>query len=169
MLCYLQRIMLKKIAIVGKVVNCQVEKRGKLSTSNLFSLPIRKCSWLEKPRAAAECASSPPPAWPPDSRELAPPLPMLFSTVTIQTRRWNRQQSICCLWKKAVYKTCQRKRGRDSWKGRDTVLGVSFLWGLSLWWHRNELIAMNACMKELGCVMCKVCSWTHFPLLFPRG
>lgn len=40
--------------------------------SPIYFLTSQECSWLQKPRAAAEHASSPPLAWPPDSLELAP-------------------------------------------------------------------------------------------------
>lgn len=105
-----------------------------------------------------------------------PPVPVVFSTPAMQTRRWDRQQPICCLWNEFLYKTCQRKRDAASLKKKKAETST---WGFYFWvcvplqWHRNEVTAMNTCIEELGHIMwimlrVKFAPGHIFPLPFPK-
>lgn len=107
-----------------------------------------------------------------------PPVPMVLSTSTMQTRRWNQQQSICCLWNKVLsYTKHARGRGYGQLKKKkkpaETSTWVSLFGCVPLQWHRNEVTAMNTCIEELGYIMwimlCVKFALGHtFPLSFPR-
>lgn len=73
--------------------------------------------------------------------------------------------------KESLIQNMPEGEGYEQLKKQTHVLGVSFFGGgVPLQWHRNEGIAMNTCIGELGYVMCTMlCVKFAFGHIFPSG
>lgn len=121
--------------------------------SPIYFLTSQECSWLQKPWAAAEHASSPPLAWPPDSLELAPASAPGVKHLHRANQEMGSTTVHLLFMKESLIENMPEKRDTGSWKSTK-YLGVRFTeikW--QLWIHAQTSWGLG----------CDICSRTHFP------